>query len=499
MDLYPLYETLAPFVAGKWVTGEGEVIESIDPSNSTVIDRVQACTIGQVDEAIRSAREGFDEGEWGRLSPLDRSRLLYALADGIEEHGEDLAQLVTAEVGSPITLARGMQVALPMDNLRWFAEAARRGPRDGYEEALPLHHQPLTTSSLLLREPAGVVAAITAYNYPLNLVAWKAGAALAAGCSVVLMPSPQAVLSTIALVRLFEEAGFPPGAVSLVFGPAEVARRLATHDMVDMVSFTGSADVGKKIMSLAAQGLKKVVLELGGKSPNILLPGTDVAATVAPSVYRFCRNSGQGCGATTRTLVHRPDLDELVPAMASFMEGLVVDDPRGEATDIGPLINDHHRQDVEGYLDRAVESGATLVTGGGRPSRLSQGFYLEPTLVTGIANEEEIAQEELFAPVGVVIPYDDVADAVRIANSSKYGLNANLWGPTSVALDVARRIRSGTVTVNGGGGMRADAPWGGYGHSGVGREAGEEGLREFFEVKHVQWPVDDLGYVRGRD
>ena len=482
----------ACYIDGKWQPGEGPVIRSVDPSTTKVLAETPSATAGQVDDAIAAARSAFDGGEWSRLSAGERSTLLHRLADLIERDTDDLVRLVSTEVGSPATLARALQVGAPAMYFRWFAEAAARGPRDGLEQPLPLHHQPVLTSSMLLREPAGVVAAITAYNYPLNLVAWKLGPVFASGCASVLLPSPKGLLCTVALVKLMEEAGFPPGAVNLVFGPPAVTEQIVSSDLVDMVSFTGSAAVGSKIMVLAAPTLKKVVLELGGKSPNVLLPGVDVEATVGPSILRFVRNAGQGCGATTRTIVPRPDYDQFVEESARFMrEQVPVGDPHDPATIIGPLITDEHRRNVEGYISRAVDSGARLVTGGGRPAALEPGYFLEPTLLCGMDNEAEIAREELFAPVGVVIPYDDVEEALAIANASRYGLNANVWGPTSDAVAFARRVRAGTVTVNGGGGMRPDAPWGGYRESGVGRECGEEGFREFFEVKHVQWPLDN--------
>ena len=478
------------FIGGKWQTGDGEVIGSVNPTTGEVMAVTPSASAGQVQDALTAAGDAFDGGQWSRLTPSDRSELLFALAALIDRDKEDLVELVVSEVGSPVTLARELQVGSPAMYFRWHAEAAVRGPRDGIEQPLGLHHGPVTTSSMLLRDPVGVVAAITAYNYPINLASWKLGPALASGCSTVLLPSPRGLLCTVALVRLIDEAGFPPGAVNLVFGPPAVTEQVVTSDVVDMVSFTGSVPVGAKVMALAARGIKKVVLELGGKSPNIVLPGTDIARIVEPSVLRFSRNSGQGCGATTRTLVPRGDYARFVEATADVMAALIVGDPHEDTTQIGPLITGEHRQRVEGFVDRAVDDGARLVVGGGRPGGFESGFFYEPTLVADIDNGMEIAQEELFAPVGVILPYDDLDDAVAIANHSRFGLNANVWGPTTEALAFARRIRSGTVTINGGGGMNPEAPWGGYGESGVGRECGEEGYREYFEVKHVQWPVE---------
>ncbi|PKV96082.1 aldehyde dehydrogenase (NAD+)/betaine-aldehyde dehydrogenase [Amycolatopsis echigonensis] len=475
-------------VGGKWLTGEGPEIRTVSPSTGRELAATPSAGPNQVAAAVAAARHAFDDGEWSRLGPRERSALLYRLADLMERDRDRLLDLAAHEIGSPVGNAE-LHVDGPIAYFRWFAEAARRGPRDGWEEPLPLHHDPLTSASTLLREPAGVVAAITAYNGPLMLCAWKLGPALAAGCTTVLVPSPKAILCNSALVELVEEAGFPPGAVNLVFGPPAVTEQVVQADEVDLVSFTGSPAVGGKVMALAAPGLKKVVLELGGKSPNILLPGTDVASVVAPSSLRFCRNAGQACGATTRTLVPEKDFDEYVERSAEFLGNLVVGDPFSPKTAVGPLITGEHHRNVSGYVARAVDEGATVVTGGGRPAGLDEGFFFAPTLITGAPNTAEIAQEELFAPVGIVLPYRDVEEAIRVANDTTYALNANVWGPTPDALAVARRIRSGTVTINGGGGRRTDAPWGGPGYSGIGREGGEEGFREFFEVKHVQWPL----------
>ncbi|MCG3753934.1 aldehyde dehydrogenase family protein [Amycolatopsis sp. Poz14] len=478
----------ACFIDGRWVAGSGPEMSTTNPSTEEVLGTAASADAGQVSGAIRAAAEAFHGGEWSRVDAKERSVLLHRLAELIERDAEKLQELVAREVGTAVSTAQ-QQVFGPAGFLHWFADAAVRGPADGLEQHLPLHYEPVTTSSMLLREPAGVVAAITAYNYPLMLCAWKLGPALAAGCSTVLVPSPKALLCTIAFVELVEEAGFPRGAVNLVFGGPAVTEQVVRAPEVDLVSFTGSPAVGTKILEFAAPTLTKVVLELGGKSPNIVLTGADLDATIAGSALRFCLNAGQACGATTRSLVPRAQFDEFVEKSAKYMAGLTVGDALDPASVVGPLISAEHRQNVEGFLSRAVDDGAAVATGGGRPAGLDRGFFLEPTLVTGLANSAELAQEELFAPVGVVVPYDDVEEAIRIANESRFALNANVWGPTPDAIAAARRIRSGTVTVNGGGGRRLDAPWGGPGHSGIGRECGEEGYREFFEVKHVQWPL----------
>ncbi|MDF3311334.1 aldehyde dehydrogenase family protein [Rhodococcus sp. T2V] len=476
-------------IDGRRIAGEGEAIRSINPTTGRELAVTPAASPTQVAAAVSAARWAFDDGEWSRLGPGERGALLHRLADLLERDREKIVDLAATEIGTPVSSAATLHVDLPVQFFRWFADAAARGPRDGYEQPLPLHHDPIVSSSMLVRDPAGVVAAVVAYNVPVMMCAYKLGAALASGCSTVLVTSPRAVLLTSAIMRLIEEAGFPPGAVNLVFGPPSVTAQVVAAPEVDLVTFTGSAAVGSKILTLAAPTLKKVVLELGGKSPNIVLPGTDIETAVPASALRFTRNSGQACGATTRTLVPQADFDEYVERSGKFLGSLTVGDPHRPDTVLGPLITGAHRGHVEGFLARARETGAEVPVGGGRPPGLDDGFFLEPTLVTGISNDAEIAQEELFAPVGVVMPYADLDEAVRMANGVRYALNANVWGPTAEALAFARRLRSGTVTINGGGGMRADAPWGGPGYSGIGREGGEEGLREFFEVKHLQWPL----------
>jgi aldehyde dehydrogenase (NAD+)/betaine-aldehyde dehydrogenase len=400
-----------------------------------------------------------------------------------------MVDLVVDEVGSPVTLARGLQVAQPARNFRWFADAARRGPVGGYEERLDPSPGPARAHSTLFREPVGVVAAIVPYNYPLNMVSWKLGPALAAGCTVVLLPSPQGTLCALALTRLIEQAGFPPGAVNLVIGGVDTSQALIADVGVDLVSFTGSSAVGAEVMALAAQTTKKVILELGGKSPNILLPSADLAHATGQSILRYARNAGQGCGSTTRILVHADHYDGFVERATAFLRDEVpVGDPRLEETVIGPLISEAHLQRVEGYLARALEQGAHVLAGGHR-ARLGQGWYLEGTLIGGVANEQEICQEELFAPVAVVLPYSDIDEAVALANDSRYGLNSAVWGDPEEAMRVARRLDAGTVAINGGGDARSDVPWGGSKSSGRSTEMGADGFREFFRVRHIQWPV----------
>lgn len=476
------------YVDGSWEPGRGADFASVDPATGETLATWALADVTQADAAVAAARRAFDDSHWRRFVPSERAAVLRRLADLLDEHHEELAQLVTTEVGSPISLARTLQTATPATNLRWAADAAERGPRGGYAERLPTLTDPVPAASELLRQPIGVVAAITPYNYPVNMIVWKVGPALAAGCTVVLLPSPRGVLCSAAFVHLAEQAGLPAGVLNLVPGPADVGQRLCSHPQVDMVTFTGSNAVGAAVMSAATPTHKKVVLELGGKSPTLLLPGADLEMAVGPSMLRFCRNAGQGCGATTRILVHREQLDDFVEAARLFLRDHVpVGDPRSEQTEVGPLISDEHRRRVEGYIERAVAGGATVLAGGSRPAVGGAGFFLEPTLVGDVGPDDEITQEELFAPVAVVLPYDTVDEAVAIANNSRYGLNALVWGDPGPAREVALRLDTGTVAVNGGGGARPDVPWTGFKQSGIGTEMGEDGFAEFFVVRHLQW------------
>lgn len=477
------------FIDGRWVEGAaGELTDVLNPANERSLARVKAASPAQAAQAVIAARRAFDEGPWRGVSAADRGRLLHRLCDHFEANLQEFIDLVILETGSPLPLARAGQVQTALDVLLWFADMARTGPPGGYERGLPLQYGPVTTASFLRQEPAGVVAAITAYNYPLLLLARKLGGVLASGCTTVVLPSERAPLATWRFFHLLEEVGYPPGVANLLIGGKDVGLALTTDPQVDIVTFTGSVAVGRDVMRQAAATTKRVLLELGGKSPTIVLPGADLDACVGPSILRFTVAAGQGCGCTTRTLVSKDDYEAYADAARGFVNGLRVTDPRLESTDVGPLIRSEHRDRVEGYVGRALNQGASIIAGGGRPDE-PVGYYMNPTLIGDIGNASEIATSELFGPVGVLMPYGTVDEAIAIANDSRFGLHASVYGSTSAAMEVARRLSAGTVTINGGGGPRPDTPWGGYRDSGIGREQGDDGFREFFEVKHIQWPI----------
>jgi aldehyde dehydrogenase (NAD+) len=477
------------WINGVWEDGDsGQLLKSVNPSTTELIRDVPVGSVAQAERAVQAARRAFDDGPWSRVKPRERAHLLLELADLMERNAEDLIEVIVTEVGSPVALSRALQVGMPITNIRWAAEMALKGPQGGYEESLPPHMGPPASSSLLQRVPVGVVAGITGYNFPINSVVWKLGPGIAAGCTLVFKPSPRTPLSTMALMRLVEQVGFPSGVVNFVTGETEVGELLSSHEAVDLVMFTGSLAVGRQVMQSAAQTTKQLVLELGGKSATILLPGANIAELTGPSVLRWVRNSGQGCGATTRTLVPRADYDEYAASAGDFIAGLSVGSPFDESTDIGPLIRPEQRDFVEGHVAKAVERGAALLVGGGRPAGLD-GYFMNPALIGNVDNSDAICQEELFGPVGALLPYDNVEQAISIAHDSPYGLHAAVYGPPTEAFDVARRLRTGAVSINGGGAMRPEGPWGGFKLSGFGREMGDDGFREFFQVKHLQWPI----------
>ena len=345
--------TPALLLGGAWVPGEQEtVIDSVDPFSERVLAGVRQASSLQVEQAIAAARTAFDSPTgWAALPPRERSRLLHRGIANLAAHRDELVDLIVAETGCPISLTRALQVDTMLEHFTWFADAAARGPRGGFEEALAPDFGPVPSAASLIREPVGVVAAITPYNIPLLCAVWKVGAALAAGCTTILLPSPRAQLTAIAFVRLLQEADLPIGALQLLLGEAEVGRTLTEHPDVDLVSFTGSETVGAEVARQAAGTAKKVILELGGKSPNIVLPGTSITDVVGPSILRFTRNAGQACGATTRTFVPASDYDEYVRVASAFMSDVAVGSPWDEGTVVGPLIRAEHREAGKFRLD----------------------------------------------------------------------------------------------------------------------------------------------------
>jgi acyl-CoA reductase-like NAD-dependent aldehyde dehydrogenase len=471
-------------IGGRPVTPQGEAWRVHNPATEKVIATVGGASLDQVDDAVAAARQAFPA--WAALSGEERSRHLHRLADVLEGARDRLLPSIVNEVGTPVSLAAYLQVQMAVDeHLRWAAEAAKTDRTvhlGGYDRPVP-------TLSDVVHEPVGVVAAITGYNYPLNLAVFKFGAALAAGCTVVLLPSPRTPLTTLLLGELVREAGLPSGVMNVVLGGADVGAHLSGHPGVDRVSFTGSDGVGAKIMSQAAANLTGVTLELGGKSPSIVMPDVDVSRIAVETHLRWSRNGGQGCAALARLLVHESRFDEFLEAGAAAFDQMVVGDPWDPATNIGPMIRPEHRARVHGFIDDSLAAGGRKLLEVAKPFP-ERGWFVNPVLLGDLPPDARAVREEIFGPVAVILPFKDTDEAVRLANDTAYGLAANVWcDDPALARSVAQRIRAGTVWINGGGAMRPDAPFGGYGRSGVGRELGEWGVREYLEVKHIQWRV----------
>ena len=464
------------FIGGEWVEPDGgEPIEVVNPATEEPIGRVPGCGPRDAERAVRAARAALDE--WSRTDRAERARLLSAVAAGLEERAEEIAATIARELGMPLKLSRIIQVGLPRTH---FASMPELMEQIAWEEEIG--------NSLVIREPIGVVGAITPWNYPLNQIAVKVAPALAAGCTVVLKPSEVTPLNAFLLAEVIEAAGLPPGVFNLVSGtgPA-VGEAIAAHHGVDMVSFTGSTRAGRRVSELAAAQVKPVAMELGGKSPNVLLDDAELERAVPDGVAKCFLNSGQTCSALTRMLVPRSRLAEAEELAVAAAEAYTPGDPFEPATRLGPLVSAAQCERVRGYIRRGVEEGAKLLTGGAEPPEgLERGYFVRPTVFSEVTPEMTIAQEEIFGPVLAIQPYEDVEDAVRIANSTPYGLAGGVWSADRErAIAVARRIRTGQVEVNGGA-FNPLAPFGGFGLSGHGRENGRYGLEELLTTKSLQ-------------
>jgi acyl-CoA reductase-like NAD-dependent aldehyde dehydrogenase len=467
----------------------GAVFETVDPASEEVLGVAADATVDDARCAIDAARNAFETDGWSRDRDL-RVRCLRQLHDALRAHVEPLREVLVREVGAPVSSTSGPQLEGPIDVVSWYADLLEHhdfvedlGDRDTFAGR---HHR------WIEQEAAGVVGAITAYNYPVQLALAKLAPALAAGCTVVLKGAPDTPWATLALGRLVAEAtDIPAGVVNVLSSSAPaVGAELTTNPAVDVVSFTGSTPVGRQIMAAASATVKRVFLELGGKSAFVLLDDGDVGMAAMFCAYAAISHSGQGCAITSRLVVPRARFDEAVDVARGMLADVAYGDPADPAHMMGPLINARQRDKVAGYVDRAIAAGAKAVVGGGRPAHLPKGFFFEPTLLVDVAEDAEVAQDELFGPVLVVLPHDGDDDAVRIANNSIFGLSgAVLSDDRDRALAVARRIRAGTMSVNGGVYYGPDAPFGGYKQSGIGREMGRAGLEEFLERKTFAEPA----------
>jgi acyl-CoA reductase-like NAD-dependent aldehyde dehydrogenase len=464
------------YIGGAWVPSSGAgVHEVIDSNTEEVIGKVPEGTADDVERAVAAAVEAFPA--WSATSLEERAKLMDRIAEGIAARTEEIGATISREVGMPIGLSKAVQVGLPA---KAFSDAAQGARTMEWEEELG--------NSLVVREPVGVVGAITPWNYPLYQIALKVGAAMAVGCTVVLKPSEVAPLNAFALAEVIDEVGLPPGVFNMVSGPGViVGEAIASHPTIDMVSFTGSTRAGKRVMELASQTVKKVALELGGKSANVLLEDADLDAAIPAGVFGCYINSGQTCSALTRMIVPRSRLAEVEEKAAAAAAGFPPGDAFAQGTMLGPLVSAAQRDRVRGYIQKGIDEGAKLVAGGPEaPEGLEKGYFVQPTVFSEVTSDMTIAQEEIFGPVLSILPYDTEEEAIRIANDSIYGLAGAVWSADrSHAEAVARQLRTGQVDVNGGQ-FNTAAPFGGYKQSGIGRERGRYGLEEFVQVKAIQ-------------
>ncbi|MDF5758732.1 aldehyde dehydrogenase family protein [Spongiactinospora sp. TRM90649] len=460
------------YVNGVWSpSASGEWIDVVNPATEEPFERVPAGSPDDVESAVAAARAAFTG--WADTAPGERGKILATAAELIRARSDRIARTITTDMGAPYAMALKVQTLMPAGVLASYAQLAETYDFDG---------EPVGNSRVV-REPAGVVGAITPWNYPLHQIVCKVAPALAAGCTVVLKPSEIAPMAAYAFAEILHEAGLPPGVFNMVCGRGPVVgEAVAAHPGVDMVSFTGSTRAGRRVAALAAETVKRVALELGGKSATLILPDADLAAAVKVGVAGAFINSGQTCSALTRMIVHRDSYDEVVGMAVEAAARQTVGDPLDEGTRLGPLVSATQRERVIRYINRGEEEGARLVAGGTeRP--FDVGYHVLPTVFAGVAPGMTIEQEEIFGPVLSIIPYTRVDEAVEIANGTPYGLSGAVWaGSRERAVEVARRLRTGQVAINGGR-FNPMAPFGGYKHSGIGRELGTYGLEEYLELK----------------
>ena len=468
------------WIGGDWVPSDGGgSIEVISPHTEQVIATVPEASTTDVDNAVAAARAALESGPWARMEPAGRAEILTDLTGALGARAEDLAQTITAEMGSPIMFSHLGQVGATLMVADYYANLAKDFT---FEE----ERQGLMSSVLVRREPVGVVGAIVPWNVPLYVTMLKLAPALAAGAAMVLKPAPESPLSAYLLAEALEEVGLPKGVVNVVPAGREVGEHLVRHPGVDKIAFTGSTAAGMKIASICGEQLKRYTLELGGKSAAIILDDADVDTTLDNLLQvAGLMNNGQACVAQTRVLASRARYDEVVSGLATRMAAVKVGDPAEMDTEVGPLVAERQRDRVEKYIVQGQEEGAEVVVGGGRPAGQDTGWYVEPTLFAKVTNDMRIAQEEIFGPVISAIPFDDVDDAVAIANDSTYGLSGSVWTADAEAgLGIAKRVRTGTFNVNGFM-LEPCAPFGGFKQSGVGREGGPEGLAAYLEDKAI--------------
>ena len=483
------------YIGGEWCdASDGKTADVINPSNEEVIARVPLGTEQDADRAVRAAKEAFESGVWRNMAPAERSRILLDILKTFKEKAMDFATLETQNLGAPFSQSLMLLATSAQNRFEWFARAANRG----FEEPMPLYRAPAAAFPYVRREPVGVCAQIVPWNAPMLLGAAMLAAPLAVGNSVVIKPSILTPCTLLELAKIVDASELPKGVVNVVTGTGEtVGERMASHPLVDKVTFTGSTQSGKRVLSLTAETIKNTTLELGGKSATIFLDDVDLDLAVDGAIWGCFMNAGQICYATTRALVPESLYDAFVEKIADKVKRIKVGDPMDPQTMMGPLVSQEQRARVEGYVAAGVKEGANLACGGGRPKGLDKGFYVEPAVFTDVDNRMTIAQEEIFGPVLCVIRYKGDEEAVAIANDSPYGLLGAVWSKNiERAIGIGERLRVGNVWINEIHLMSLDLPYGGCKQSGIGRERGLHGLlNDYTELKSVQI---DLGHTRAQ-
>jgi betaine-aldehyde dehydrogenase len=475
------------FINGEWVAGSGEMMEIVNPATEEVVHRVPRATAADVDRAVQAARDAFEDGRWSGLGAGERSLFLFRLADILEARVAELGRIETEATGKPITLSRDGDLPFGIDNLRFFASAARMLDGQATAEYIPTH------TSMIRREPIGVIGQVAPWNYPFMMAIWKIGPALAAGNTVVLKPAENTPATTLEIARAVEQAGFPPGVFNVITGEEEAGIALTTHPEVDMVSLTGDTETGKKIMQQAAPSLKRVHLELGGKAPFVVFADADIEAAANCAAIAGTINTGQDCTAATRFYVERPAFDRFVDGLVAAMKEIVVGEPLDEATTMGPLISREQQERVEGFVQRAEAEGHQLALGGKRVER--RGFYFEPTVFVNVPQDAEIVQREVFGPVLVVLPFDTDEEALQKANGVVYGLAGSVWtSNVTRALNWAKKLKFGTVWINDHLPITSEMPHGGFKQSGFGKDMSMYAFDDYTQIKHVMAEITGQAY-----